>query len=161
MSPLLKKELSKIKLGTSLLLCVGGGWLTGLLTESSLSSWYALLKKPAWTPPNFIFPLMWTFLYTLMAISLWLVWMSEKKEKRAAFFLFGFQLFLNFIWSGLFFYLRSPLLGLIDISFLWVAIGATIFIFKRFSFLAASLLIPYFLWTSYALSLNFFIWRLN
>lgn len=148
-------------LAICLLVCVGGGWVTGLVTDSSVDTWYPTLVKPSWVPPNFLFPIAWTILYTLMAISLWKVTIAPTHDKSTAYTLFGLQLGLNFIWSFLFFYMHSPLLGLIDIVLMWVAILATMTAFWRHSRLATYLLIPYLAWVSFAFFLNLFIWRHN
>jgi benzodiazapine receptor len=150
-----------IKLFFSLLICVGGGWLTGIITEESVKTWYPTLQKPAWTPPNIVFPIVWTALYTLMAISLALVWSSDKKNKKYPLGLFAIQLFLNFIWSGLFFYFRSPGLALLDLILLWFAILLTISFFWLYSKTAAYLLIPYLAWVNFAFFLNYYIWSHN
>lgn len=149
------------KLLLCVLLCLGGGWLNGLPTEYSVATWYPTLVKPSWTPPNFAFPIAWTILYLLMAVSLWLVWTSPTADKKAAYTAFAIQLFLNFIWSWLFFYLENPILGLMDCTALWIAIVITIACFWRHSRLAGSLLIPYLVWVSYAWCLNLFIWTHN
>lgn len=142
-------------------LCLGLGWLSGLVTEYSVATWYPTLVKPTWNPPNWVFPIAWTILYTMMGVALWFVWKDDAQNKTAAYTAFGIQLFLNFIWSFLFFYLQSPLLGFIDIVLLWVAIIATIAAFSKHSKIAAYLLIPYLLWVSYAMSLNWFIFIKN
>lgn len=151
----------KLKLLLLLVICVGGGWLTGFLTETSVQAWYPSLIKPAWTPPNVVFPIAWTILYICMAVAATLVWASKTGQKAPAFIAFGVQLFLNFIWSFLFFYLENPLLALVDIILLWLAVLITIGIFWRHSRAAAYLLIPYLIWVSYAFCLNLFIWIHN
>lgn len=137
--------------------------MVGLLgtpfTISAIPSWYNSLNKPFISPPNYVFGPVWTILYMLMGISAFLVWQKGiKKEKiKNALKIFVLQLVLNFIWSILFFGLRSPLLGLIDILFLWVLIIVTIFRFHGISKPAAYLLVPYLLWVSFATILNFSI----
>ncbi|MDP1835299.1 MAG: TspO/MBR family protein [Chlamydiales bacterium] len=148
-------------LALCLIVCVGGGWVTGLVTEDSVTTWYPTLVKPSWTPPNYLFPIAWTILYTLMAIALWKVIIAPTRNKQTAYSLFGLQLVLNFIWSFLFFYLESPGLGLIDIILMWIAIVATMAAFWRHSQVATYLLLPYLAWVSYAFSLNLFIWMHN
>lgn len=98
-----------------------------------------------------------------MGISAYLVWEkgTRKKEVRDALSIFGVQLVLNTLWSILFFGLRCPLCGFVEIIILWLAIAATIIKFKRLSITAALLLIPYILWVSFAMVLNFYVWRLN
>jgi translocator protein len=144
-----------------LLLCLGGGWLTGLLTEHGVKHWYPHLIKPSGTPPDIVFPVVWTILYTLMAISLTLLWTSKSPQKKTALLFFGIQLFLNFIWSWLFFYLQHPGFALIDIFMLWFFIFMTIVSFWRHTILGSYLLMPYLVWVTYAAYLNFFIWLYN
>jgi tryptophan-rich sensory protein len=149
------------KLFACLLLCLGGGWFTGLLTQNGVKNWYPHLIKPQGTPPDIVFPIVWTVLYILMAISLTLLWTSRTAQKKGAFWLFGIQLFLNFIWSWLFFYLQRPGFALIDIILLWIAILLTIICFWRHTRYGSYLLLPYLAWVTYAFYLNLFIWINN
>lgn len=143
-------------------LCLGVELAAGWLTAQNVKTWYPLLLKPAWTPPGYLFGPVWTLLYLLMAIALWIVWLAPVKESKiSAYVLFGCQLFCNLIWSGLFFYLKSPLLGFIDIVLLWILIVMTIKSFYRIRPIAGYLLIPYILWVTYALTLNLGIYLLN
>ena len=109
-----------------LILCLGGGWLTGLITQHGVREWYPHLIKPYGTPIDIVFPIVWSILYICMAIALTLLWISETTGKKLAFLFFITQLFLNFIWSWLFFYLQEPGLALIDIVLLWFSILLTI-----------------------------------
>jgi tryptophan-rich sensory protein len=145
------------KLITSVVICLGGGWVTGLFTNSGLKSWYPSLIKSSLTPPPIIFPIAWTILYLLMALSLYLVWVAPGKNKRFAFCLFGMQLFFNFIWSFIFFYEQDPSLALVDIVCLGVSIAATMIAFSKLSRPAVWLLVPYILWILFAFYLNLFI----
>lgn len=157
-----KIESSKfVKLFPCILLCLLVGWTGGFISHTSINTWYPTLVKPSWTPPNYVFPIVWTILYVLMGVSLWLVWISETRFKIVAYILFAIQLGLNFAWSWIFFYQRSPMLALIDIILLWVAIAGTYLVFRKHSELAAFLLLPYLLWVSYAISLNLYIWLYN
>lgn len=146
-----------------ILLCgiveLGGGWLTSFTVET----WYPTLVKPSWNPPKWLFGPVWTLLYLLMAIAAWLVWRDLRRTKQSMLPLwcFGLQLGLNFIWSGLFFSLKNPLLGLIDIGFLLVALTATAFLFWRTNRNAGILMLPYLAWVIYAATLNGAIWLLN
>jgi tryptophan-rich sensory protein len=144
---------------TVCLLVAGAG---GFFTANSVSSWYLELKKPSWNPPSWVFGPVWTILYGMMALAAWLVW------RRLGFAngsrplgLFAFQLALNALWSPLFFGLRSPLAGLLDIVPLWAAILATLVSFWKISPLAGTLFMPYWLWVSFATALNFTIWKMN
>lgn len=151
-----------VSLAVALAICFGVAGLGGWMTASNIPTWYAGIAKPSWTPPNWLFGPVWSLLYAMMAVAAWRVWMRAEPGKAAApLAIFGVQLALNLAWSGLFFSLRSPMLGLVDIAALWVAIVATIVSFGRVSRLAAGLLIPYLLWVSFAAALNLAIWRLN
>jgi benzodiazapine receptor len=156
-----KKEVFYGKLVISLMLCLGGGWLSGLVTKNGLEGWYQGLLKPEGTPPKIVFPIVWTALYILMAISLTYFWTSPTKNKSKGTFFFLTQLVLNFLWSYLFFYLKNPLLGLIDIGVLILFVILTINSFWKHSKWASVLLIPYLIWISYAFYLNLFIWISN
>jgi tryptophan-rich sensory protein len=133
-----------------------------LWTKETVSTWYPTLAKPSWTPPDWIFGPVWSCLYIMIAISGWLIYQAEDSDKRtAALILYGAQLALNFIWSFLFFSLRSPILGLIDIILLCLLISLTIIKAWQVRPLASLLLIPYLIWVMYAASLNAGIWLLN
>ena len=142
-----------------LVLCVGGGTLAGLVSAPAILEWYPALNKPWWTPPSWLFGPAWTVLYILMAVAAWLVWKTG--NARTAMILFFAQLLLNFAWSLLFFGARSPGLGLIDVTAMWLAIAATIFAFAFRSRLAAFLMVPYLCWVSFAAALNAAIFLMN
>lgn len=159
---MLKKKLSSsYKLLISLLICVGGGWLSGIVGNANIKEWYPHLIKPSITPPDAVFPLVWAVLYVLMAISLYLVWISRTKQKTAAMVLFFIQLGCNFLWSSLFFYAKNPMLAFFDITILWATLVLTMLFFYRISKTASLLLLPYLLWVSFASYLNIFIWIHN
>lgn len=125
-------------------------------------AWYAALVKPAFTPPAYVFPPVWTALYVAMAFSAWLVWRRWGWHgARLALSLFFAQLALNALWSWLFFGLHRPGLALLDLVLLWVLLLATLLAFGARHRGAALLLVPYFVWVSYAGVLNAAIWRLN
>ncbi len=152
-----------LRLIVSVILCQGAGFIGSIFTRQSVSTWYAEIKKPSFTPPAWVFAPAWTILFILMGISFWLVWekgLKGKKNKKAI-FLFFIQLALNISWSFLFFGLRSPLYGLIEITILSGAITATIISFFKISKKAAWVLLPYLLWTGFALTLNLSIFLLN
>ena len=133
----------------------------GLVTEQGVNDWYRYLVHPAGTPPNIVFPIVWTILYLLMAISLALVLNAPSQNKNSAILFFALQLILNFSWSWLFFGMKAPLLALIDLALLWGCIVGTIICFKKHSATSAYLLIPYLAWVTYAAYLNLFIWIKN
>lgn len=133
-----------------------------LWTKESVSTWYPTLVKPSWTPPDWIFGPVWSCLYIMIAISGWLIYRAEYSHKRTiALMLYGSQLALNFIWPFLFFSLRSPILGLIDIVLLCLLVILTIVAAWSVRPIASILLIPYLIWIIYATSLNVEIWRFN
>ena len=151
------------KLIFSIFICLFAGFIGSYFTTPAIPTWFATLQKPSFAPPNWVFAPVWTSLYILMGISLFLVWQKGREDKtvKAAIYLFAGQLVLNALWSFVFFGLRSPLLGLIEIIILWIAILATILSFMKISRTAAYLLIPYILWVSFASIVNFSIWSLN
>lgn len=150
---------------TKLLICLFLCWTVEFtaawFTQESVATWYPLLEKPWWTPPNFAFPVAWTILYTMMGVSLWLVWIKPEGGKTSAYVAFGIQLLLNFVWSFLFFYLRDPFYAFVDIILLMAAIAATIGFFWKHSPLAGMLLFPYIIWVAFASTLNLYILLLN
>lgn len=124
--------------------------------------WYGQLNKPVLNPPDYIFGPVWTVLYLLMAISAWMVWKKYGlRNAKLPLALFLFQLILNALWSWLFFGLQMPGVAFVEILILWVVIIATIVSFWRFYFPAGAILIPYIIWVSFAVYLNWSIWRMN
>jgi tryptophan-rich sensory protein len=157
------QKVSFSKLLASVALCLGTGIVGSVFTASSVASWYVLLEKPVFSPPAWVFSPVWTVLYILMGISLYLVWEKGLQQPgvKAGMFIFGIQLFLNLLWSLLFFGLRSPYYAFIEIVLLWFAILLTILQFRKISKTASYLLVPYILWVSFASLLNYYIWILN
>lgn len=146
----------------SVVVCLGIAGVGGLFTSGSVKDWYPMLLKPEWTPPSWLFGPVWTVLYLMMATSVWLVWRERGVgHVKGALGLFVFQLFLNAAWSPLFFGLQNPLAGLLVIIPLWIAILATLIVFWKISSAAGALLVPYWLWVSFATALNFAIWKMN
>jgi len=124
--------------------------------------WYAGIVKPSWTPPGWIFGPVWTLLYILMAVAAWLVW--REREDRAslpALVFYAAQMFVNALWSWIFFGLHRIGWALLDLSALWVLILITCLFFWRIRRAAAILMLPYLAWVSFAGILNFALWRLN
>lgn len=147
----------------AVLLCEIVGISSGLLASANNNLWFDTLNKPTWNPPAYLFGPVWTTLYLLMGISLGIIWNNTATEnsKRNAYFLFAFQLFLNFWWSIFFFHFHSPALAMLDILLMIITIILTIFSFSYFSKPAAWLLVPYIAWVSFASVLNYTIWNLN
>lgn len=151
-----------MKLIASLVISFAAGAIGNLATLPNISTWYVDLEKPLLNPPNFVFGPVWSVLYLLMGISLYLVWTSKaSKGKTAAYIAFAAQLVLNTVWSLAFFGLHSPELGILVILLLVGAIVATIITFYRFSKPAAYLLIPYLLWVCFAAYLTIGVALLN
>ncbi len=150
-----------------LLVSIIGCELVGILgtpfTVSAISTWYVTLNKPFFSPPNWLFGPAWTLLYFLMGISFYLIWKQNwtNKQVKIAVKFFLIQLTLNFLWSPIFFGLRSPLLGLITILIMWVMITVTMQKFRPLSKASFYLLIPYLLWVSFATLLNASLLFLN
>jgi translocator protein len=144
------------------------GWLALCYGAASLGAifmpgeWYATLNKPSWNPPGWIFGPVWSALYSLMAVSAWLVWKRGGfVAQRRPLALFLTQLVLNTAWTPLFFGLHRPGIAFVEIVLLWLAIAATLVAFRPVSRVAAWLLAPYLAWVSFAAALNFTLWRLN
>jgi len=139
-------------------LLIGGAG--GFVTAKAIPGWYSELRKPSWNPPNWIFGPVWTLLYLMMGTASWLVWREVGfRENWVAFY--GAQLFLNAIWSWVFFGWRRLNFALVNIILLWLAIVACTVVFWRISVIAGAMLIPYLLWVSFASALNYRIWALN
>ncbi len=151
-----------IKLILLVLVCEGIGILGSIFTVSAIPTWYAGLNKPFFSPPNFVFGPVWTTLYFLMALALFLVLEQKlKKDRQKIIFLFSLQLFLNFIWSFIFFGAQNPALAFVNIIALWASIAILIYKFWQHSKVASLLLTPYLAWVSFASVLNLFIIILN
>jgi len=150
------------KLLVSLILPIGLGSIAGILTSKEIAGWYTMLIKPSFNPPSYLFGPVWTALYVLMGVSMFLIWNTPKTELRQkALALFGIQLFFNFWWSILFFSFHTIFLSVINILIIWVLIIYMISLFKKIKPIAAYLQIPYLLWVSFATVLNISIWYLN
>jgi len=174
-----------LKLAISLLVCMGAGGIGSIFTTPEINNWYAGLNKPSFTPPGAVIGAVWTVLYVLMGISFYLVWKNNWEVKTLPpqnrktwnrfsdkllwgdwrkvniIVIFAIQLFLNILWSFIFFTRHLPGLAFFELLMLWVAVSYTLFNFARVSKLAAYLLIPYILWVSFAGFLNFALWQLN
>lgn len=140
--------------------CLTVGAVSGLATTGGLKEWYPALIKPSFNPPNWIFGPVWSLLYGMMGVSLFLVW-KKVGFSLLPFSVFFIQITLNFFWSFLFF--KFHLLGwsLVEIVVLWAFILLTIIVFYKISHVAAYLLVPYLLWVSFATLLNATFFRLN
>ena len=141
-------------------LTVGG--LSALLTRSGMEQ-FATLRQPPLSPPGWLFPVVWTLLYTLMGIASCIVLSSGKPRAavRTALAVYGTQLIVNFFWSIIFFNMERYLFAFGWLLLLWVLILLTILLFRALSKTAARLMVPYLLWVTFAGYLNFGVWLLN
>ena len=152
-----------LKVVVSLAVPLLAGLAGSLATRQAIPTWYAGLAKPSFSPPNWLFGPAWTVLYILMGLAAYLVWRRGLAAAgvKPALAVFLVQLALNLAWSFLFFGLRSPLAGLVEIAVLWCAIAISIVLFFRVSTAAGILMLPYIGWVSFASVLNAAIWSLN
>jgi len=151
----------KLIIAIAIPLLVGG--TSGFFTASGVESWYQTIARPTWNPPGWIFGPVWTTLYVMMGIALFLVWKEDTSVelKKIAIALFAVQLVLNFFWSFIFFNQHQIGWALVEIVVMWFFILLTIFAFAQVNKTAAWLLVPYISWVSFATILNFTIWQLN
>lgn len=146
------------------------GWLLlsfaaaaiGAVASVQAATFYQHLAQPSWAPPSSVFGPVWSVLYALMGIAAWLVWREGGgRRHRGVLGLFVIQLFVNALWSWLFFAWHHGALAFVDIVLLWLLIVATLAGFWRVRPLAGALLLPYLCWVSFASALNFAVWHLN
>lgn len=156
-----KNELFRLIL--SIIICQMAGIMGSIFTASSIAIWYPTLTKPSFTPPGFYIGLIWIVLFTLMGISLFIIWRETPRNQaaRIALYFFAAQLIVNVLWSAAFFSMQSPISGLIVIALLWILILICIVKFWPINRIAAFLMVPYIVWVSVAAYLNYYIWRLN
>ena len=152
-----------MKLVLSIIGCELVGAIGAIFTADAIPNWYVYLNKPVFSPPNWIFGPVWTLLYMFMGIAFYLVFIKgyKKQNIKTASNYFLAQLALNFIWTPIFFGLRSPLFGLIIIIAMWILIIVTMKKFYPISKPAFYLLVPYLLWVTFATILNGAILVLN
>ena len=147
----------------SVALCLLVGFLSGFATQSSVGDWYVTLNKPFFNPPNWIFGPVWTILYIMRGVAAGLVWSKGWHHRwvKTALYHFGFQLIFNALWSVVFFGFKQPFWAMLVILILLALILLTMKSFHVVSKTASYLLIPYFLWVSFATLLNYKIWEMN
>lgn len=151
-----------LKLIGSIFICFLPGIIGGFFTANNLYPWYDTLIKPSFNPPSWVFSSVWSTLYTLMGISLFLVLKAEdSSDKKQGLMFFAVQLVLNGLWSIVFFGLHQILWAFIIIILLLLFIILSIWKFYRISKPAAYILIPYLLWVSFATILNYSLYNLN
>lgn len=159
------KEKKNVDIGAliiSLLISLGGGFIAGIFNKNSMVM-YSNLQKPAFSPPEVLFPIVWTILYILMGIAAYRVYIviKESNTSKAPLVLYGVQLLLNFLWPFLFFKFRLYGLAFIELVILFILIILTTISFFKRDKVAGILMIPYALWVAFAGVLNFFVWMLN
>ena len=152
-----------VKLVVAIVITQLSGIICSLFTFSAIPTWYATLTKPELNPPSWVFGPVWTTLYVLMGVSVFLIWQKgwERKDVKVALSVYGIQLVLNALWSIVFFGMQSPGLALVNIALLFISIVLTMVLFYKISRPAMYLLIPYILWVSFASYLNYAIYALN
>ncbi|HPD74135.1 MAG TPA: tryptophan-rich sensory protein [Patescibacteria group bacterium] len=145
-----------------ILVCQMAGIIGSLFTAPAVKGWYTTINKSPLNPPSWVFAPVWTTLFIMMGVAVSIIWLSGKNETRSkALKVFFLQLFLNTLWSIIFFGLKNPPLAFIEIVVLWFAILYTIILFRKIDKKASYLLIPYILWVSFASVLNLSIAILN
>jgi tryptophan-rich sensory protein len=151
-----------IKLIIALVVPLSVGAIAGLFTADAIPDWYASLNRPSFNPPNWLFGPVWTTLYTIMGISLFLIWkQNPSKQRNQAIAFFFFHLFLNFCWSFIFFYFKMIGAAFVEIILLWTSIVGTLILFYRIKPVAAYINIPYLVWVTFASVLNGAYYFLN
>ena len=143
-----------------LIITFSASLIGGLATVTFKEPWYSLLNKPIFNPPDWVFGPVWTILYLLMTISIWMYWHSKNKEMNTIYIYF-IHIVFNTTWSVVFFGLHQILLALIVLLILIILIIILILKFKRVNKVSSYLMIPYLLWSCYALFLNFNLYILN
>ncbi len=154
-----KRKIKVYAVSIAVALAVGG--VSALFTSMGMDA-YKLAEKPALTPPDIVFPIVWTILYVLMGIGASRIWMSPPtKERNHGLILYAVQLLFNFFWSIFFFNLQAYGFSFFWLLALWVLVFGMIVIFEKTDRLAAVLQIPYLLWLTFAAYLNLAVWLLN
>ena len=144
--------------------CLVIGYFSGMVTRSSVTTWFPTLIKPSFNPPSWVFAPVWSILFVMMGVAAGLVWdriEAEREAVKKALIFFAIQLGLNALWSYLFFGLRNPMLAGLEIIVLWLMIFETYIQFVKINKIAGYLLLPYLAWVSFAYVLNGSIWWLN
>jgi tryptophan-rich sensory protein len=143
------------------LAAAGVGSLGALLTR--LGPWYYRLNKPSWQPPDWLFGPAWTLIFALCALAGVMYWrrISRREDRQWVIAAFALNAFLNTLWTLLFFRLERPDWALYEVGFLWLSIVLLIVLIGRGTLTAATLLLPYVLWVSFAALLNWNIMQLN
>lgn len=144
----------------SILIPLAVGGLSALVTRESMEV-YKSIQRPPLAPPGWLFPIVWSILFILMGVSAYRVAISDSPKKRAALWLFGVQLAVNFVWPILFFNLQDYLFAFFWLCLLWVLILTMVIVFSRIDKAAGYLQLPYLLWVTFAGYLNLGVYFLN
>ena len=153
-----------VKIIITVAICLTVGYLSSIVTQSGVKTWFPTIVKPSFNPPSWVFAPVWTLLYILMGIAAGIVWDkidSNLELVKKGLFFFSIQLAFNALWSHLFFGLNNVLLASIEIVILLLMIYETYIIFKKVDKKASYMLIPYLLWVSFATVLTITIYFLN
>ena len=142
--------------GIFLIACLGAGATGGLFPPGP---WYRSLKKPAWTPPDWVFPVTWMVLYVCMALAGARV--AAQPDNGLALALWAMQIAFNGLWTPVFFGLKKIRLGLGVVVMLWLAVLATLLAMWQVDWIAGALFVPYLVGVTIATALNAEVWRLN
>jgi len=150
------------KLIASLLIPLAVGGISAFIVRNDMNIYETIIRPPL-SPPSWIFPVVWTILYLLMGVSLYLVWSSKAppEQKKTAFVFFALQLLLNFLWSPIFFGMQNFLLAFVVLVSMWLFTVGMIISFYKISKPAGILQLPYLIWLTFAGYLNFSIYVLN
>lgn len=132
---------------------------TGVLFQPGV--WYLTLSKPAWTPPDWLFPIAWTVLYIAMSVAAWWISLNPSIWAVPALALWSWQIVMNALWTPVFFGLKRLGAAFVVIVVLWIAVASTTLAFWRLDWIAGALMLPYLVWVTYAGALNLAIWRRN
>jgi len=152
------KKILKVGLFIAIPLLIGG--LSALITMGNMQL-FDSINKPPLAPPKWLFPVAWTILYIMMGIASYFLYKADSEEGREALVLYGIQLFFNFWWSIIFFNLKAYWFAAIWLFTMWIIILILLIKSKKIDVRSFWLLLPYFLWTTFAFYLNVGIAILN
>ena len=136
--------------------------ISGAVAAKSSGAFYAMMQKPSWAPPGWLFGPAWTLLYIMMGTAAWRVWRDAGfRGAKVALSCYALQLVFNMAWSYFFFFRRNGLGATIDVIGLWLSVAVTLVLFWRHDMIAGVLFVPYLAWVSFATALTVSVWRLN
>lgn len=154
------KSYTSLIIWVMLLIAIGA--IIGSLTKPEISTWYSTLNRPTLTPPNYVFPIVWTILYGIIGVCGWFIWSNPLCSKlKCIKQLYVIQLILNWSWAPLFFHYHLTGLSLVVLGLMDILVGAIIWLLYPRIRIASLLMVPYLLWILFASYLNFYIWWYN